>query len=99
MKTANKYKVCKKMWNKWDEVVRKEFNNTYELLKDQTFLLGGNMTIDKKAYETIRWNVAFLMACSTQTDRKQRDDWLKRMISHVEHTEVKKIVELIRSNI
>jgi len=61
----NKYKVPKRMWNKWGSPARRMFNDMMYALRPRVqmlFLHPDATAAPRKHWETTRWNVAWIAA-------------------------------------
>jgi hypothetical protein len=75
---SNCYHVQKRQWNKWTAAQRAVFNRVYAAMRMRDIVLPLQPpVIPAGAWNTVRWNAAFLAACEAYdltfvTDKK---DW------------------------
>lgn len=73
---ANKHKVPKRQWRKWNDVGRTVFNETFALKSAKTLDIlapGFLPPLSKRGWSVAMWNVAWLAAdAATEASRAQR---------------------------
>lgn len=68
---ANRFKVPKKQWDRWSVAAQKMFNHLFQSMRPSrqfVFMHPQALPIDRKHWDTIRWNAAWEAACAIDGD-------------------------------